>query len=112
MKPFNELYTINPKSGCWEWNKTYDSGYGAYSLNEKHMGAHRASWIIHYGDIPTGMFVLHKCDNPSCVNPKHLYVGTQQDNMKDVIKRRRRNFQTPLSYWDIRSISQLRKDGH
>ncbi len=53
------------------------------------IGAHRASWQIHYGDIPHGLFVCHHCDNPSCVRPDHLFLGTQQQNIDDMMKKGR-----------------------
>ncbi len=57
------------------------------------MNAHRISWMIHNGEIPMDHFVCHKCDNPSCVNPNHLFIGTRQDNINDMmIKKRSRHF--------------------
>jgi hypothetical protein len=75
---------------CWEWTggKTVD-GYGLFKLNGRHVLAHRVSYEIEVGKIPDGMLVLHKCDNPSCVNPDHLYTGTNQDNANDRMKRNR-----------------------
>ena len=65
--------------------------YGTFHLNneKRSVPAHRASWIIHYGEIPEGLFVLHNCDNPGCVNPDHLKLGTQLDNMRNRIQRKR-----------------------
>lgn len=57
--------------------------------SEPYLLAHRASWVIHNGDIPDGLFVLHHCDNPKCVNPSHLYLGTAADNSNDRVKRGR-----------------------
>ena len=69
---------------CIEWNKSKDrNGYGHRSFRGKNMLAHRVSWILAYGEIPNGLNVLHRCDNPSCVNPSHLFLGTQKDNIKD-----------------------------
>lgn len=71
-------------SGCWEWQKSKYSGYGKTFIKGKGKQAHRASWEIFVGDIPKGMQVNHKCHNRSCINPDHLYIGTQKENMKDM----------------------------
>ena len=72
---------------CWEWTgKKQSSGHGQVILHRgaKQLGAHRVSWEIHNGSIPKGMYVCHKCDNPSCMNPDHLFIGTNLDNIKDM----------------------------
>lgn len=75
---------VNKSDGCWNWNGfIYRNGYGQASHRNKKILAHRASWMVNNGPIPKGMFVLHHCDNPSCVNPDHLFLGTHQDNMRD-----------------------------
>lgn len=72
---------------CWEWQGARTSGgYGKY-FNEN---AHREAWRLAYGqDVPEGLFVLHHCDNPPCCNPRHLYVGTTQQNSRDAVVRGR-----------------------
>jgi hypothetical protein len=73
-----------PNTGCWLWEKSlYPNGYGQINVAGKGMGAHRASWAAFKGAIPKGLMVLHRCDNPCCVNPAHLFLGTHQDNMDD-----------------------------
>ena len=84
--------TSNP-NGCWEWTAFIDKdgkGYGrAYDGNTQ-MGAHRLSVIID-GRDPSGKYVCHTCDNPKCVNPTHLFLGTQQDNLNDMKSKGRKN---------------------
>jgi len=69
---------------CWEWTGSNDGRYGQATWDGHNIKAHRAIWIITYGEIPDGLWVLHKCDNPKCVNPEHLFLGTHQDNMDDM----------------------------
>jgi len=76
---------------CWIWTGTKHSaqpGYGVIVIgptgtNRPSTMAHRFSWTLHFGEIPNGMLICHKCDNPLCVNPKHLFLGTFKDNMND-----------------------------
>lgn len=79
----------NPDN-CWKWKGALDiNGYGRFSRGYKHIPAHRASWLILMGEISDGMNVLHKCDNPPCTNPSHLYLGTDKDNARDRVERNR-----------------------
>lgn len=77
--------------GCWEWSGYIGAGgYGVISSDDgKLMKAHRLSWSIKHGPIPDGLKVCHKCDNPKCVNPSHLFLGTQSDNVQDCKKKGR-----------------------
>ena len=82
--------TPNPRTGCWTWSGGTDrGGYGKFSLKGQGTSAHRASYRILVGPIPGGLEVRHKCDNPPCVNPGHLELGTHADNMRDMAERGR-----------------------
>lgn len=82
---------VEKSEGCWMWTaSTWSFGHGRMSAGGgRDTGAHRVSWEIHYGPIPDGLQVLHRCDNPSCVRPDHLFLGTHTDNMHDMITKGR-----------------------
>jgi hypothetical protein len=81
---------IDPTTGCWVWQKsTYSGGYGAIGDDGKIKLAHRVAYESLVGPIPSGAHVLHTCDNRLCVNPAHLYTGTNAQNVKDAIDRGR-----------------------
>ncbi len=77
-------------NGCWLFKGKKDRcSYGVLKINNRVKMAHRVSFVLHNGDIPIGLNVLHKCDTPSCCNPNHLFLGTQQDNVKDCVAKGR-----------------------
>ena len=79
-------------SGCWEHTKCRnDNNYGVTRLAGKNMLSHRASYKYHYKNIPEGRHILHKCDNPPCCNPEHLFPGTDKDNMEDKVQKGRQS---------------------
>ena len=89
-RPFDDFYEPVTEAGCWLWMGSIDSkGYGGIKVDGKQMGAHRRSWVLANGPIPDRLHVLHKCDTPSCVNPSHLFLGTNYDNVQDMVRKGR-----------------------
>jgi hypothetical protein len=99
---------------CWHWTgQILATGYGRISLGAKkdgNEGAHRVSWKLHNKkDIPSGMFVMHKCDNPKCVNPYHLSIGTPKDNTQDMIAKGRKRVVSPKGEGNGKSLLDAEK---
>lgn len=110
---------VKKTPSCWVWigRKVYSKpGFGGYgtikiSGSKKFLRAHRVAYELCKGQIPKGLNVLHTCDNPACVNPKHLYLGTQSNNMIDAYQRRRRLPNTKLGPREFRIIAARIKQG-
>lgn len=109
-------------NGCWQWNACKNNnGYGEFSMMGSTMFAHRAAWTLYKGDIPKtdnyhSICVLHKCDNRLCVNPEHLFLGTNHDNVKDMFKKGRNpdrkgknNGKSKLTEENVMQIRKLKK---
>ena len=120
-EPLNERfarkYIPEPNSGCWLWTGSSNHrGYGTINAGGPTPGsrlAHRVSWTLANGEIPDGLWVLHRCDVPSCVNPDHLFLGTHDANMEDMVAKGRsvhrhgeRNPRAKLSDGDVEFIRQ------
>lgn len=89
---WSKVSKVPGDDGCWEWQASlHHSGYGQFFMKGRGrpIMAHRISWELTHGDIPTGILVLHKCDNRKCVRPEHLFLGTDKDNCDDMWKKNR-----------------------
>ncbi len=101
------------KLGCWLWQKRKDEdGYGSVRVASSNLKAHRISYELHVGPVPKGSCVLHRCDVRACVNPEHLWLGTDEDNAKDRDEKKRqaigsRNGRAKLTESDVLKIRRL-----
>lgn len=101
--------------GCWEWRGAkHISGYGTIRFNGKRRRAHRVTWELTNGPIPDGLHVLHRCDNPGCVNTNHLFLGTHDGNMADCTAKNRhakgeQNGKTKITESDVRDMRALHR---
>jgi hypothetical protein len=104
---------------CWEWQRMRQrQGYGMYSVSGKMKYAHRVAWEFMHGPISDGLHVLHKCDNPPCCNPNHLFLGTHTDNMRDMFAKGRchsargeRNVNSKLTEVIVKEMRRLYATG-
>lgn len=100
------LTKVEKTNSCWIWKEGIDlSGYGRFHLTRTHsIAAHRFSWLIFKGSIPEGMLVCHTCDTPFCVNPEHLFLGTDKDNSDDKLTKNRQGLLCKLTSKQVLEI--------
>ncbi len=104
IKPLSDRFWSKVKKTkyCWVWTASkINGGYGSIQKGKSGEGticAHRLSWIIHYGKIENNLWVLHRCDNRSCVRPDHLFLGTYRDNIEDMASKGRKPIGSMCSY--------------
>ena len=84
---------VEKSDSCWLWTGSTSKKYGQITVDGKRIRAHRFSYTLQRGPIPSGLFVCHTCDVPHCVNPDHLFLGTNRDNLRDMTKKNRGRWQ-------------------
>jgi hypothetical protein len=102
------LRFVDIKQGCWGWKgakKSEKFKYGTLTFRGKEYLSHRLSYYLYFGDIPEKMYVLHKCDNPECSNPEHLFLGTYLDNKRDQIRKGR----AKVEKLNEKKVSEIKK---
>jgi len=116
---FEALFIPEPNSGCWLWEGTFRAnGYGQFKRTGHRLEtASRSAWYIYRGDVPQKIDVCHKCDNPACVNPDHLFLGSRKDNMQDMIAKGRQRITilhgetNPSAKLNAKQVDEIRSSG-
>ena len=114
MHIFFQSRVIVTADGCWLWRGSVNSwGYGRTKTSlSSERSAHRISWVLHKGPIPPEMNVLHRCDTPRCVNPEHLFLGDDTDNVRDCVAKGRhatkRGESNPTAKLTTAAVTELR----
>ena len=107
---------VSKGPGCWEWQAPRDLwGYGRLGVpgGKRNAMAHRVSWATRNGEIPQGLFVLHNCNNPACVRPDHLRLGTNADNMNDMFaKYRAEGRSAPQARLTVEQVTEIKRKLH
>jgi len=114
---FSERVNTTSPADCWEWVASCDKdGYGVCYMKGVRRKAHRVAYALAYGKTPAHLYVLHTCDNPSCCNPEHLWLGTNRQNIDDMVSKGRslrgaRNPNAKLTESQVRNVVKLREKG-
>lgn len=109
---FTSFCAPGAPDACWPWVGGCAHGYGAFSVEGQVYRAHRIAWVLARGPIPAGLWVLHRCDNPPCCNPSHLFLGTGEDNIQDMNAKQRHTHgvRQYMAVLDPEKVRAIRRD--